>query len=283
MPDPGKVEPRSSEHEPEIHRLRAEIVEVGRLLFAGGLIAGTDGNISARCGPDRILITASGLRKGGLETQHCIVVDLDGQLLDGAAQDGLLDPEAPEVPDRATLSTLLRFRPSSEIAMHLEAYRQRPEIGAIVHAHPPHVIALSIAGIELDAALLPEALLFLGFPPTIPYARPSSTEGALAIREAVAGHDALVLARHGSLALAASPMDALGKTETLEQLARVTCILAGLGASPTTAGQGFVPTLAGLAMPHDRAAELMRLRAELGLGRPADQEDLDSRYGTRST
>jgi L-fuculose-phosphate aldolase len=260
MPNSGTRKIANQGHRPTIEALRAEIVEVGRLLFEGGLIAGTDGNISARCGEDRMLITASGLRKGSLDGSQCILVDMQGRPI--VEKDSPRDIERAQEPN---------YKASSEIAMHLEAYRQRPDIGAIVHAHPPHVIALSIAGLRLDAALLPEALIFLGFPPTIPYARPSSVEGALAIREAVLGHDALVLARHGSLTLGASPSDALGKTETLEQLARVACLLAGFpNLAPMTS----------LALPRERAAELMQLRAELGLGRQADRDDLEARYAS---
>src|SRR5690606_31729478 len=116
------------------------------------------------------------------------------------------------------------LKPTSELPMHLEAYRQRPDIGAVVHAHPPITIALSIAGIPLADCLLPEVIVFLGLVPTTQYATPSSEENVRAIRDLIAGHDALVLQRHGSLTVGNSPMQAFMRLETMEQNARIALI-----------------------------------------------------------
>jgi len=230
--------------------LRAEVVEVGRLLYERGLVVATDGNISARLSADRILATPSGLCKGRMAPEQLIVVNLDGARVDRptAANAGL--------------------GPTSEIHMHLEAYRRRPDIGAVVHAHPPHAVALSIAGIPLGPCLLPEAIVFLGISPTTPYATPSSPEGAAAIREAIAGHDALVLARHGSLAVGASPLAAFHNTETLEQLARITFMLHVLGVDAGGGGEDL--SRADVSLPPDQIAKLLATRERLGLARAGE-------------
>lgn len=239
------------QQEPEIV-LRTELVAVGRVLYQRGLVVASDGNISARLGGGRFLVTPSGACKGTLTTDQLLVVDAQGAPMGM----GALERE-----DR---------RPSSELAMHLEAYRLRPEVGAIVHAHPPHAIALSIAGIPLEPFMLPEAIVFLGRPPTSPYAPPSSPEGAEAIREAVVGHDAIVLERHGSLALGKDPRTALHNTERLEQLARITFLLHGLPSQARAAGGGAW-SLEGPAI--DR---LLEIRRSLGLERAGDAADFSA-------
>lgn len=233
--------------------LRAELVAVGRVLYQRGLVVASDGNISARLGAERFLVTPSGACKGTLTADQLLVVDAQGAPVDGRA----LERE-----DR---------RPSSELAMHLEAYRLRSEVRAIVHAHPPHAIALSIAGIPLEPYMLPEAIVFLGRPATSPYAPPSSPEGAEAIREAVAGHDAIVLERHGSLALGKDPRAALHNTERLEQLARITFLLHCLRPQARTAGGDAAWSLDGPAI--DR---LLEIRRGLGLERAGDAADFSA-------
>lgn len=187
--------------------LRAEIVRVGQLMYAKGLICASDGNISARLAPNRLLITPSGLHKGLLEPAHLLVVTDEGELVE----------------------TMLDHKPTSELPMHLEVYRQRPEVGAVVHAHPPIAVALSIAGIPLTDPLLPEVIVFLGTIPTTPYATPSTLENALVIREFIRAHDALILQRHGSLTVGNTPMQAFMRLEIIEQHARIAYMLAQLG------------------------------------------------------
>jgi L-fuculose-phosphate aldolase len=143
--------------------------------------------------------------------------------------------------------------------MHLEAYKQRADVQAVVHAHPPHAIALSIVGISLADCMLPEAIVFLGLTPTTPYATPSSEENARAIREVIAGHDALVLQRHGSLTVGDSPLNAFYRTETLEQIARITYMLNQLGG--------------GQPLPAFQVEKLIQTRRQWGLARAADTAD----------
>jgi len=136
------------------YRLRQEIVEVGRRMYDKGLISASEGNISARLDDDRLLITPSGLHKGFLKTDELLIIDRAGNLL---------GPRS---------GSSKKLRPTSELPLHLESYRLRPDIGAVVHAHPPTTIALSIAGIPLAECLLPEVIVFLGLIPTTKYATP---------------------------------------------------------------------------------------------------------------
>ncbi len=221
--------------------LRQEIVQVGKLLYDRGLIVGSDGNISARLNDSTILITPSGLCKGLMRPEQLITIDLAGRKV-GQGN-----------------SANQHLKPTSETAMHLEAYNQRPDVLSVVHAHPPHAIALSIAGISLAECLLPEAMLFLGVTPTTPYSTPTSEENAQAIREVIIGHDALILERHGSLTVGNSPLNAYYRTETLEQTARIKYMLQNLGGGQT--------------LPPFQVEKLMNIRQGLGLARAADETD----------
>ncbi len=195
----------------EERRLREEIVRVGQMLYAKDFVCASDGNISARLGRGRFLITPSGLHKGLLEPDQLLVVDADGRRVDAGT------------PANRDL------RPTSELPMHLEAYHQRPDVQAVVHAHPPIAIALTIANIPLDEYLLPEAIVFLGRIPTAPYSMPSSEENAYAIRTLITRHDAIVLERHGSLTVGRSVIEAFMRLETLEQHARIALLATQLG------------------------------------------------------
>src|SRR5437764_6727892 len=121
-------------------QLRDEIVSIGKRMWEKGFIAAADGNISVRLAPDRLLITPSGLGKGFLSADQLLRIDLDGAVL------------ASHHPASR------RLKPSSETAMHLEAYRQRSDVQAVIHAHPPLAIALTVAGLPLDADVLPEVI-----------------------------------------------------------------------------------------------------------------------------
>ncbi len=217
-------------------QLRQEIVRIGQLMYGKGFIAASDGNISARLGPDRLLITPSGLHKGLLEPDQLLVVDESGQMV--GSRRGL--------------------KPTSELPMHLEAYRQRSDIGAVVHAHPPVSVALSIAGIPMTDCLLPEVIVFLGLIPTTAYATPSSAENVRAIRDLIRQHDAIILQRHGSLTVGDTPMQAFMRLETVEQNARIGFMLAQLGVR-----HPLLPA---------EVEKLLVQRRQLGLSRPGEAE-----------
>ena len=215
-------------------RLRDEIIRVCRLVYAKGFVAATDGNVSARLDADHILATPSGFSKGFIEAGELIVVDMDGRPIDDYRHRGAKG-----------------LTVTSEILLHLEVYRQRPDAGAVVHAHPPKTVALSIAGIPIARCLLPEVLVTLGDIPVTDYATPASAEGPLAIRPYIADHDALVLQRHGSVTLGHDPFEAYLKLEKVEHAAEITLILRQLGVDAP--------------IPPAEAARLLDVRRQKGL------------------
>lgn len=193
-------------------QLRRDLCEAGRRMYLQGFAAGSDGNLSARLDGKHILITPSGFSKGHLEPEQIVTIDLTGQLIPSYH------------PARRHL------RPSSEMNMHLAAYQQRPDVQAVIHAHPPMGIACTVVGIGLDRCVLPEVIYHLGSIPTAPYATPGTAEGADAVRELVKHHDALMVDRHGSLTLGVDIFQALMRLEWIEQAAKV--MLAASAVSP---------------------------------------------------
>lgn len=183
---------------------RKDIVEVGRRLYGKGFIAAADGNISVRMEPDRILTTPSGRNKGRLDPEDLVVTDLQGRKLYG------------------------RLEPSSELEMHLVMYHERPDIGAVVHAHPPHASGFAVAGIPMDQPFLSEVILTLGEVPLAEYATPTTPELAEAVRP-YAASDGILLANHGALTVGAEVFHAYDRMETLEHSAHIYVVARTMG------------------------------------------------------
>jgi L-fuculose-phosphate aldolase len=177
--------------------VRREIVAVCRRLYEHGLIAGPDGNVSRRVGPDRILVTPSGMSKVDVQEHDLVEVTLDG---------------APRRGSR---------RASSEVAMHLRIYRRRPDVEAVVHAHPPVATAFAVAGESFADGILPEMILQMGSVPLVPYATPGSEELADRLEPFLQDHDAFLLANHGATTVGASLLKAHQRMESLEHTARI--------------------------------------------------------------
>src|SRR5579862_6929832 len=185
--------------------LRGEIVEVGRRMYARGYTASNDGNISVRLGADRLIMTPKSVCKGFMSPDMMVITDLDGQKLAG---------------DRD---------PSSEMQMHLEVYRQRPDVRAVVHAHPPIATGFAVAGIPLDRAVLAEVLTTLGSIPIAEYATPSTAELPAAVAKYIKAHDGMLLANHGALTVGADVFAAYYKMETIEHFAKISLVARLLG------------------------------------------------------
>jgi L-fuculose-phosphate aldolase len=185
--------------------LRADIVEVGRRLYARAYTASNDGNISVRLGADRLLMTPKSVCKGFMTPDMMCITDLDGRKLQG---------------DRD---------PSSEMLMHLEVYRQRPDVQAVVHAHPPIATGFAVAGIPLKKAVLAEVLTTLGSIPIAEYATPSTAELPAAVRQYIKAHDGMLLANHGALTAGADLFGAYYKMETIEHFAKISLVARLLG------------------------------------------------------
>ncbi len=185
-------------------RIREDIVEVGRRLYARGLIAANEGNVSVRDG-DVLFITPAGVCKGFLRPEMIVRTDLSGKALDPGQ------------------------RASTETQMHVSVYRKRPDVTGVVHAHPPTATGFAVAGVALDQPLIAEAVVTLGRVPVIPYGQPSTQDLARNVETAVCESHALLMANHGAIAVGEDIWRAWERMETLEQLARVTLVTKTLG------------------------------------------------------
>ncbi|NLY73912.1 MAG: class II aldolase/adducin family protein [Firmicutes bacterium] len=207
--------------------LKQDMVEVGRRIWLRGYVAANDGNISVRIGPDEFLCTPTGVSKGFMTPEMIIKVNGVGKLLSGS------------------------LKPSSEIKMHLRVYRERPDVKAVVHAHPPICAAFAVAGIPLNKKFLPEVIITLGEIPLAEYATPSTDEVPESIAGIIKDHDAVLLANHGALTLGGDVFSAYYKLETMEHFATVSLAVRQLGGERE--------------LPPERVAQLMEVRNKLGL------------------
>jgi L-fuculose-phosphate aldolase len=187
------------------HLLREEIVRIGRLLYERGLIVAGEGNISARLGNQLILTTPSGACKGMLEPEDLVIVGLEGQVQAGGR------------------------RPSSELQMHLAVYQHRPDVRAVVHAHPPIAVACTLAGVRMHESVLPEMILTLGAVPTAPFALAGTREMYEAIAPLLPHHNAILLTHHGALTVGDTLMRAYMRMEQVEQFAKIVLAAHQLG------------------------------------------------------
>lgn len=177
---------------------RQAICQVGKLLYDRGYVVSNDGNLSLRVAPDRLLVTPSGVCKGRMTPDTLVVTDLEGTVLEG---------------DR---------HPSSETKMHLEVYRCRPDVRAVVHAHPPVSTAFAVCRQGLEAPYLAETVVGLGTVPCTPsFAMLSTDEVPKSIRPYLPDHNAVLLANHGALTWGADLWQAFDRMETVEHTAKI--------------------------------------------------------------
>jgi L-fuculose-phosphate aldolase len=200
---------------------RADIVEVGRRLWERGYVASNDGNISVRLDDSRLITTPKSVSKGFMTPDMMVITDLEGKKISGERD------------------------PSSELKMHLEVYKNRPDARAVVHAHPPTATGFAVAGIPLDRAVLAEVITTLGSIPIAEYATPSTEQLPAAVRKYVKAHDGLLLANHGALALAGDVMSAYYRMETIEHFAKISLVARTLGRE-NLLSRGEVDRLQGL-------------------------------------
>jgi len=202
--------------------LRRELCDAGRTLYDRGLIGPLDGNLSARLGDRYLVCTPSGSHKGELRPDDLVKLTLDGRVVTPGA------------------------RPSSELKMHLAIYRERPAVACVVHAHPPCAVGLTVAGVSLERPVVPEILFAIGAVPNVPYSSPTTDAVPDAIRAVLARCDAFMLARHGSVCLAATPRDGVIMTETIEHTAKIT-LAARVAGGGAPLPDGEITKLLGLA------------------------------------
>lgn len=226
---------------PSDKEARELITEIGRRMFERRYVAANDGNISIRVGEDRVWVTPAGVSKGYMTEDMLICVSMEGQVLEGG------------------------LKPSSESGMHLRVYKENPEVGAVVHAHPVTATAFAIAGVPLDLALMTESVIGLGVVPVAEYA----TTGTPGVAESVApycrDYNALLLSNHGALTWGRTGMEAYYRMETLECCAEVMEKLGCLNVKPRL-------------LSRSQVQELMDIRERLGVkagGRPLAIEDIE--------
>ena len=209
-----------------VDEIKQEICEVGHRLYARGFVAANDGNISVKVSENEFYCTPTGVSKGSLTPDMIIKIDAEGTRLEGA------------------------LKPSSEIKMHLRVYRERPDVNAVVHAHPPVATAFTVAGIPLDRYILPEAVLTIGDVPTCAYGTPSTMEIPDSLMPYIQEHDAFMLKNHGALTVGNTLTRAMFTMEEVEFNANIMKIAMDLGRIEE--------------IPADQMVKLMELRVKMG-------------------
>lgn len=178
-------------------RIARELVEFGHRLYERSYICGTEGNLSARIGDDRFLITPAGVNKGLMGADDLVTCDMEGNRIEGMRE------------------------PSTEIKLHSFIYKRRPDIRAVCHAHPLYATSFASAGIPLDRPVLPEIVGTLGIVPLAEYARPGTDDMAQSVSKYVGRFDALLLKSHGAVTLGTSIEDAFNRMEAVERYAGI--------------------------------------------------------------
>lgn len=187
---------------------KEDICEIGRRLYRNGYIAAMEGNVSIRLDENAFLSTPAGVCKGYLTPDMIVTCDLSGNKVDGV--------------DRA-------LRVSTEISMHLTAYRARPDVTAVAHAHPPKSTGFAVAGIPLDHAVLAEVVVTLGCIPLAEYGTPSTQELADSVDRLIRRADGVLLSNHGAITVGQDVFDAFYKMEVIEHFAEISLIARQLG------------------------------------------------------
>lgn len=209
--------------------IKQEMCEIGRRVYNRGMVAANDGNFSVKLNEDEYLCTPTGVSKGFMTPEYICKVNAKGEVLE--ANEG--------------------FRPSSEVKMHMRVYQERPDVGAVVHAHPMYATTFAIAGIPLMEPIMPEAVIFLGGVPLAKYGTPSTMEIPDAVSEFLQDYDAVLLENHGALTYSDTLMNAYHRMESVEFYARLMYQAKMLG-GPQVLSQ-------------DRVEELYEIRRNMGL------------------
>jgi len=219
-------------------KLREDICKIARMMYDKDLISGPAGNISARLDKNTFLLTPSMPFKQFMTPDQLITVNLDGEKC-GTETEANKD-----------------LKPTSEVPMHLEAYKVRPDIMGIVHAHPANVVALTSAGKSFRSEVQTEAMLFLGDVATADYATPTTAALGTTVAAKAKDHNCIILPHHGCVVLGKTVWSAYADLETLEFAAKVNTLVYSMG--------GDNP------IPHEFKKEILEVRAKYGMDMPSD-------------
>jgi L-fuculose-phosphate aldolase len=191
-----------------VWQVKKELCEIGDRIWRKGFCAGNEGNHSVRVGEDRVLITPSGVSKGMLSPEMICTVDMNGDVVDGQT----------------------KWRPSSERKVHIAIYKHRPDVGAVIHSHPPHATAFAVAGIPLPEGIHPEAEVFLGRVPTAEYATPSTEDLPNSILPLIGPEtNTVLMGNHGSVSFDKDLVGAYYKLEILDAYCRILLLTKQVG------------------------------------------------------
>jgi len=225
-------------------QMRREIVAIGKLVYQKGWIAANDGNISIRLADGRILCTPTNVSKGMMDEDDLIICDCEGNKLEG------------------------RRERTSELAMHMTIYRMRPDVEAVLHAHPPVATGFAVAGRALDLALLPEVVIGLGSVPLAKYGLPGTPELTAGMLDLIPKYDAILMANHGCVSYGLTVQQAFFRMEVVEHYARITLVAELLG------GPKVLPRAEVCKLFESRGRYGVKSRAAMEPGSPLVAEDL---------
>lgn len=189
------------------YEIKKEICEVGKKIYRNHFVAANDGNITVKVNDNEFYCTPTGVSKGDMTPDMICKVDAKGNKLEGRED----------------------CRPSSEVKMHMRVFQERPDVNAVVHAHPPIATAHAVCNIPLDSYIMPEAVIFLGTVPICEYGTPSTNEIPDSLMPYLQDHDAFLLKNHGALALGNTLNKAYFNMESTEYFAKVSMYCRILG------------------------------------------------------
>ena len=190
-----------------ILELKEQMCDICHKMWQLGWVAANDGNVSVKLDDGNFLVTPTGISKSVITPEKLLIITKDGEIVDGAPG----------------------YKPSSEIKMHLRCYRDRDDVGAVVHAHPPAATAFAVAHLPMDRYITIESVITIGSVPLTPYGTPSTDEVPEAVAPYLPEHDVFLLENHGALAVGCDLLTAYYRMETLELSAKVSIYARILG------------------------------------------------------
>lgn len=215
-----------------LFQLKQQIVDACHRVYAKGWVASNDGNLSVRVDGERVLCTPTGISKGLVTVDDLCLIDMEGNKLEGAAH----------------------RKPSTEMKVHLMAYKERSDVVSVVHAHPPYATGYALAGLDLGECKLPEVVIALGTIPLTKYGLPGTDDLPNKMREFIHQSDAFLMELHGVLTVGQSVLNAYFKMETVEHFAKIDFIARQLGGARL--------------FSKEQAEELLAARARYGVTTP---------------
>lgn len=218
--------------------LKEDICEIGRRVYNKGFAAANDGNISIRVGEDAVLCSPTMICKGFMQPDDICAVDMNGDQIAG------------------------KRKRTSEILLHLEIMRNRPDVMACVHCHPPHATAFAVANEAIPQCILPEIEVFMGEIPVAPYETPGGQDFAATVTPFLKSTNTIILKNHGTISFGKTVEEAYWKTEILDAYCRILLLAQQMG------NVDF--------LDEQKSRELLDLKKKLGFDDPRfHNEDCD--------